>query len=180
MQLTSATAASRSSSPGTSLFVYGTLMSPRVLSVLIGRVPSLVQPAFVEAHRRHPVVDHIFPGTIPSSSSSSRVEGILLQELKPSEMQVLDWFEGEEYTRQPTQVQIPNNNNNNNNDADETTTTTMAVECLTYLWSNPLSQLDTTTEWSFANFQQKEDWYLTHTVRPCRRELDRLGIGVAR
>jgi len=143
-----------------SLFVYGTLMSPQVLRVLIGRLPELVHSATLEGYRRHPVKGQSFPGMIAGVGS---VQGMLLKELTVSEMNVLDWFEGEEYTRKDVNIQCG-------------TTLEMTQ---TYVWSNPLSDLDTLSEWSYEDFCDfRLDSYLSHTVKPCRIKLNELAIGV--
>jgi gamma-glutamylcyclotransferase (GGCT)/AIG2-like uncharacterized protein YtfP len=144
-----------------SVFVYGTLMAPEVLKVLIGRIPECSRSALLLNYRRHPVKDYVFPAVIPCESGTM-TEGILLHDLSKTEMKVLDCFEGEEYFR-----------------ADVTVTTsegeTMDSQC--YVWSKPQDQLDLTKDWDYYSFRNsKLNWYLASTVLPCRRELDRVGI----
>jgi gamma-glutamylcyclotransferase (GGCT)/AIG2-like uncharacterized protein YtfP len=148
--------------PGSSLFVYGTLMSPQVLRVLIGRLPEMIDPATMEGYARHPVKGQSFPGMIPSASSDTGVRGVLLKELTDAEMKVLDWFEGDEYSRRNVHAYCG-----------------AAMEpTQTYVWSNPISELDTAAEWSYEHFRDNlVDQYLLETVRPCRIQLDELNIG---
>lgn len=187
-----------------SCFVYGTLMSPEVLQTLLGRVPAMIQPAFLPNHTRHPVRDQVFPGVIPSSTSSTSsvstdhqsqdygnndefcsdggVKGILLRGLTQEEMKVLDWFEDEEYQRRNVLVRAPKQERNTTlADATSLSLPSGGLESIltqAYIWTNPTSELDVTRDWSFELFRKtKLLWYLQHTVRPCREELNRLGIG---
>jgi gamma-glutamylcyclotransferase (GGCT)/AIG2-like uncharacterized protein YtfP len=150
------------SSASSSLFVYGTLMSPQVLRVLIGRLPEMIDPATLKGYRRYPVKDQSYPGMV-SGSAEDYVTGIILHELTESDLQVLDWFEGDEYTRRSVQVQC-----------GPTILTTQ-----TYAWSNPVSDLDTRMDWSYETFcDSLLESYLLQTVQPCRIQLDKLNIGI--
>jgi len=144
----------------TSCFVYGTLMSEEVLSCLLGRIPSMLPRVVLKNHSRHPVRDRVYPGVIPSTSTSSSVEGVLLFDLSPLDMKLLDYFEEEgiDYKRTDVQVQIP----------DATSFETQA-----YIWCKHTSTLDLTKDWDYANFRQQHlDWYLSSTVKPCRIEAE--------
>ncbi|KAL7459497.1 hypothetical protein ACHAWC_011295, partial [Mediolabrus comicus] len=101
--------ASTASKTTSSCFVYGTLMSEEVLSCLLGRIPSMLPRVVLKNHSRHPVRDRVYPGVIPSTLTSSAVEGVLLFDLSPLEMKLLDYFEEEsiDYKRTDVQVQIP-------------------------------------------------------------------------
>lgn len=147
-------------------------MAPQVLKVLIGRVPDLLEPATLSNYSRHPVKGQVFPGMIPCRSrinndnsqmiSPSSTNGMLLQGLSEDELRVLDWFEGDEYVRREVKV----------------TCNGISYDTQCYVWSNPTSELDLTKEWDYTAFlETKLDWYLTSTVRPCRLQLDQLGIG---
>jgi gamma-glutamylcyclotransferase (GGCT)/AIG2-like uncharacterized protein YtfP len=143
-----------------SVFVYGTLMAPQVLKVLLSRVPDMLVPAVLPNYRRHPVKDNVFPGIIPCSRGSA-TKGLLLQGLSENELKILDWFEGDEYVRREVKVMcdlIPHE-----------------TQC--YIWSNPVTDLDHGREWDYDDFlETKLDWYLKSTVRPCRLQLDQLGM----
>ena len=143
-----------------SVFVYGTLMAPQVLKVLIGRVPEMLGPAILSNYRRHPVKEQVFPGMIPCSDGSSTA-GLLLQNLSEDEIKVLDWFEGDEYVRRDVKVWC-----------DVSTHNTMS-----YIWSNPVAELDLAHEWDYQDFlDNKLSWYLKTTVEPCRLQFDELEI----
>mmetsp|Transcript_49270 Transcript_49270/g.73480 ORF Transcript_49270/g.73480 Transcript_49270/m.73480 type:complete len:167 (+) Transcript_49270:74-574(+) len=146
-----------------SVFVYGTLCSPKVLEALIDRVPPEMMAAELKGYRRHPVVEQVFPGMIPAKTDGmALVNGVLLQDLSNKEMDVLDWFEGKEYERQPVEVYVPS------------LSATKPTE--TYIWANPIEELDRETgDWSLETFEKTFlDWYLQRTVRPYRMEYDQM------
>jgi hypothetical protein len=92
--------------------------------------------------------------------TSSAVEGVLLFDLSPLEMKLLDYFEEEsiDYKRTDVQVQIP----------DATSMETQA-----YIWCKNISTLDLTKDWDYEHFRrQRLDWYLSSTVKPCRVEIE--------
>ncbi|KAL7525650.1 hypothetical protein ACHAXR_001098 [Thalassiosira sp. AJA248-18] len=174
-------------------FVYGTLMSPEVLKVLLGRVPSMVPSAILHNHSRHPVRGQVFPGVIPTPASSSStvkgvvspttinaVEGVLLLDISPLEIKCLDWFEeeGVAYTRSNVQVSIPSLSNL----VDQTVSKNINIECSdqqtietnAYIWALGTSKLDLTCNWDYNAFLSEHlEWYLDTTVKPCRIEIEK-------
>ncbi|CAB9501483.1 AIG2-like protein [Seminavis robusta] len=145
-----------------SVFVYGSLLSPQVVEVLLGRIPkSIPAPCRLYGYSRHPVKDQVYPAIIPASSTStSLVDGMIWCDLSDREKSLLDWFEDDEYQRTSVVVETSKELHYYTTDA--------------YIWGNPLSELDLERDWSFENFcQQHLEWYLAHTVRPCREEWDR-------
>jgi gamma-glutamylcyclotransferase (GGCT)/AIG2-like uncharacterized protein YtfP len=76
----------------TSIFVYGTLTSPEVVRVLLGRELAAIRPAWLEGYTRHPVQNFVFPSMIPCVGKS--VEGCIYTDVSPLEQKVLDWYEG--------------------------------------------------------------------------------------
>lgn len=86
-----------------SLFVYGTLMSPSVLSRVIGRVPNMV-PAVLHEFHRYKIQNRAYPGIIETKGSI--VEGKLIESLEDEEISKLDEYEGVEYERVPVEVQL--------------------------------------------------------------------------
>lgn len=149
----------KASSPS-SLFVYGTLIAPEVMRTLLGRLPDH-EPARLIGFKRHPVRSRVYPGMIPNIHQATEpIQGILYRALTSSDMKRLDWFEGEEYTRQTVSANIEGN---------------QVVSTVTYVWTNPLDELDVTKDWSYETFRiQSLDWYLENTVKPCQEEVDRL------
>jgi gamma-glutamylcyclotransferase (GGCT)/AIG2-like uncharacterized protein YtfP len=161
------TAVSSSSPSSSSLFVYGTLMAPEVVHLLLDRNPPH-EPARLPGFVRHPVLSKVYPGmvaAIPQATDrTAAVQGMLYTHLTPGEMKRLDWYEGTAYTRIEVQVQTV--------EADDASSGTVATA---YVWSNPTAELDVSQDWCYQNFRdQNMKWYLDNTVQPCREELDRL------
>jgi len=184
---------------GGSIFVYGTLMSPEVMNTLLGptleKSQPVMQPAILCGYQRFPVKNHVFPGLIPAatttaaplttavpaetdciSTTTSIVQGIHVSNLSlPQQMDILDWFEGDEYTRVQTKVQLLNDKDNNN--ANDNDSGKNMVSCELYEWSNPVEELELERlEWDYDYFREQHlEWYLENTVRPCSQELKQRG-----
>ena len=196
----SSVAATAATTQASSCFVYGTLMSPDVLQVLLGRIPNLIPNAILPNHSRHPVIGRVYPGVIPTStprpssssassssslgastsSSSDTVKGLLIVDITPLEMKILDWFESDDYTRSIVQVLVqqsdgdidcptPNNHGGNENSSEQL----LLIETSTYLWSLGTESLDTSCDWDYSAFLRNHlGWFLEHTVEPCRRRIE--------
>eukprot|EP00980_Cylindrotheca_fusiformis_P002364 scaffold543_cov119-Cylindrotheca_fusiformis.AAC.31 len=150
------------------VFVYGTLCSPAVVETLLGRpFPTKFARARLDDHSRHPVKGQVFPATI--HNPQNHVEGYLLQNLTPKDLELLDWFESDEYDRQVVQVCVNPSAKDGSNEL---------VEALVYIWQPHLmEELELDAEWSFENFEKEHlDWYLKHTVRPCRQDMEERGM----
>ncbi|MCM3886952.1 gamma-glutamylcyclotransferase family protein [Frankia sp. R82] len=76
------------------LFVYGTLMFPAVLTVLLARVPRM-EPVAVSAWRAACLLQRPYPGLVPDPGA--RTCGQLLLGLDDAEVAILDAFEGPAY-----------------------------------------------------------------------------------
>ena len=87
------------------VFVYGTLMYPDVLKVLLNRVPTN-STAAIHGFRRYSIKGQVFPGVI-QSTPESQVQGVLLKGLTPEDMVVFDEFEGDEYRKVAVTPQLP-------------------------------------------------------------------------
>ena len=83
------------------LFVYGSLQSPSVLKVLLGRVPRR-RRAVLNNYARFRVPGRTYPGI--NEELGSFVDGNLLSDLTVSETELLDAFEGEEYLKRKVEV----------------------------------------------------------------------------
>mmetsp|Transcript_11192 Transcript_11192/g.31139 ORF Transcript_11192/g.31139 Transcript_11192/m.31139 type:complete len:138 (-) Transcript_11192:33-446(-) len=83
------------------VFVYGTLMSSMVFGALISRTPKCF-PGLLYGFRRHAIEGRPYPGITEDDNSS--VSGLLVTGLSGEELDVLDFFEDEEYERRKVQV----------------------------------------------------------------------------
>ena len=182
-------------SPTTSLFVYGTLMSPHVAETLLGRIPSPMEPATLWGYKRYAVKRQVYPAILSTKEFSRDnnqhqqhgrcsffVEGILMRGLTTSEMKRLDWFEDVDYQRRGVKIELsidsttPTLSSSQSARMDSDSAIMNEMQAQTYVWNNPTSELEIEQEWSFEKFcEQNLNWYLETTVRPCREELDRLG-----
>lgn len=157
------------------LFVYGTLMAPEVVNILLDRVPynqkcRLIQMATTPStvYRRHPVRSQVFPGMIlannntTTTTTSESIPGILYRGLTVTEMKRLDYFESTEYEKKPCTVVVTEKDN-------------QVEQAVTYIWTNPQSELVLEQEWSYEYFRDNHlQDYLNNTVIPCKMEMDRM------
>lgn len=145
---------------GPKLFVYGTLMAPKVVTMLIGRMPKH-QKARILGYKRHPVRGFVFPGVTQSALPSDAVEGLLLEDLSKGELKRFDWFEGTDYKR----ITVP----------VECVDSSATESAFLYLWDNPLDMLARNQQWDFEAFCQRDmESYLMYTVLPSKRMMDSL------
>jgi hypothetical protein len=106
------------------------------------------------------------------------VEGILLTGLTRKELEIFNWFEdeGELYTRCTKSVSISIRKDGDTDTGDEYEK--QVEDAYVYIWCNSNDMLHLEKQWDYHHFQQNEvDSYLENTVRPCRNEIDRIGIG---
>jgi hypothetical protein len=144
--------------------------------------------------RRHPVKSQVFPGLVlvrdvdnVASNTAvptvvhAPVHGILYYDLTHTEMQVLDWYEGvgdDEYTRTDCHVLVPEQQQQQQ---QQEAVVQVSVATQVYVWNTNKAEHDTQLhmdrDWSYEQFRDHSlEWFLEHTVRPCREELDRLGM----
>jgi gamma-glutamylcyclotransferase (GGCT)/AIG2-like uncharacterized protein YtfP len=84
------------------LFVYGTLMEPRIMTSVAGRAPAPI-PARLRGHARYAITGVSYPGMVPEPDGE--VSGILYRGLGPGELRRLDAFEGAFYCRRRVRVE---------------------------------------------------------------------------
>jgi gamma-glutamylcyclotransferase (GGCT)/AIG2-like uncharacterized protein YtfP len=180
-----------------SIFVYGTLTAPEVLHTLVGRLPPGT-PARLPGYTRHPVVGHVYPGIVPTTTRTlastvvsvrpeSVVPGILYSQLTASQLQILDWFEDRDYTRTDVVVKVVSRKEEECAPPADQPPPPLAVEVVdevvdvdvatqVYVWTNPVEELDLRGPWDYERFRREclAD-YLRQTVQPCRLEMERLG-----
>jgi len=182
-------------------FVYGTLMSNEVLQGLLGRVPTIISPAFLLGYHRFPVENQCFPGVVKSEDFSTLpdgkllddifvsvspeqlpiqcdnfpvVEGKLLVGLTTKEMEVLDWFEEVDimYKRITVRVAVK--------EGHLASITWSHVDATAYVWLLGDEQktqcvLNTSSKWCYNTFRDKNlKNYLLETVSKFRKDLDQL------
>jgi gamma-glutamylcyclotransferase (GGCT)/AIG2-like uncharacterized protein YtfP len=80
------------------LFVYGTLMFPEVLDVLLGRTPDMA-PAALDGWRAAALADRVYPGLVAANRPGVAAAGRVLLGLDDQERVVLDAFEESIYER---------------------------------------------------------------------------------
>lgn len=118
--------------------MYGTLMAEEVLKLLIRRVPPS-KPATLSGYSRHRVKGQVFPAIIPAKPQD-RVKGMVLMELTPSELHILDVYESEEYYRASVEPQLADGS---------------SIAADVYIWKEQYKHM-LDGEWSY------EDWRDAH------------------
>jgi hypothetical protein len=156
-------------------------MSQQVQQTLLGRVPNKISKAFLpKNYSRHPVKGQVYPGIIRTDESvpirsnltmaeleNQCVNGMILMDLDDNDMKIFDWFEDVEYERVIVPIYSIEGDDHKIN----------LVDANVYVWVAGKSHLDLTSSWNYEHFiSTKLDWYLQHTVIPCRREIDRIGL----
>mmetsp|Transcript_18157 Transcript_18157/g.43895 ORF Transcript_18157/g.43895 Transcript_18157/m.43895 type:complete len:329 (-) Transcript_18157:105-1091(-) len=133
-------------------------------------------------------------------SKSSAVNGLLLPSdlLSQKEMNILDYFESDESDRRRVQVVVgvlpPTHDGSGGGGDDEHSDHPPSdephprlkddllevVDAYAYVWRRSdltTSCLQVDQEWSFDEFQRRHlEWYLRQVVRPCRQEIEQLGM----
>jgi gamma-glutamylcyclotransferase (GGCT)/AIG2-like uncharacterized protein YtfP len=84
-----------------SVFVYGTLQYPSIVTLLLGRTPETTK-ALVKGYRRYGLHSFVFPAVI--EDPKGQVEGLLLSGLSEEDMAILDDYEGDEYCKHSVDV----------------------------------------------------------------------------
>lgn len=134
---------------GQACFVYGTLMFDEVLQALINRSPRK-SSAVIRGYRRYCIRDQVFPGTV--AATDSQVQGVVLFDISPQELEIFDEFEGEEYDKVSVQPEL-----------DEGAEAGLVGECSVYLWRHDLRGL-LYGEWDPEGFRER---YLQSYVAMC-------------
>ncbi|KAI9593704.1 hypothetical protein BDF19DRAFT_334751, partial [Syncephalis fuscata] len=130
-----------------SAFFYGSLMHPKVLTRVLSKNdlpgPDEGVPAVLMGYRRHPIMHAAYPACVPGRDKDT-VQGLFVQGLTEEHICLLDYFEGNEYTRERVLVVI-------GNEADGTATT---VEADTYIWCGNNDLLLTDRDWDWVYFKE--------------------------
>jgi gamma-glutamylcyclotransferase (GGCT)/AIG2-like uncharacterized protein YtfP len=127
------------------VFLYGTLMSNKLLSGLLTgeeRHVNLIEkrrcPATICGYSRHAIVDADYPALV-KSRSIDRVDGYLFYPRSMDDIKRLDDFESDSYCRDKVEVV----------DSDGRT-----IEAYAYVWCDGLEDLEE-ADWKFEEFERK-------------------------
>jgi gamma-glutamylcyclotransferase (GGCT)/AIG2-like uncharacterized protein YtfP len=86
------------------LFAYGTLRHPAVITYVLGREPER-EEVEVEGFVRYRIRNADYPGILPQRGS--RIDGTLFRDITPEEWERLDEYESDLYLRQTVTVLHP-------------------------------------------------------------------------
>jgi gamma-glutamylcyclotransferase (GGCT)/AIG2-like uncharacterized protein YtfP len=86
---------------GMNLFVYGSLLVPLVFERLTG-VSRQGIPALLEGYARYPLSGEVYPGLMEESGAATI--GLLVDDISPLVLDMLDQFEGADYERRSVEV----------------------------------------------------------------------------
>ncbi|KAK9824562.1 hypothetical protein WJX72_011320 [[Myrmecia] bisecta] len=81
--------------PNSTVFVYGTLLAHEILHILLKRVPDN-KPAVLHGYRRYRIKQRVYPALVKRRPGDS-VQGLVLFDLTPQEIEILDEYEDEDY-----------------------------------------------------------------------------------
>jgi len=87
------------SAPRLPLFVFGSLMDPDLLSVVLGGAPDHLdrEPARLAGYRRHRAEGEVFPVLVEDAAGRGWVDGLLLHGLTDGDLARILYYEGAEY-----------------------------------------------------------------------------------
>lgn len=129
------------------VFLYGTLMSSRVLAGLLTgdernfkTVEGMREKATLPCYSRHAVIDADYPAVVKGTAADF-VNGFLFHPENLHHLQLLDSFESDSYSREEVKVI---------DSRDE------EVEAYTYVWCDEMESLDD-VDWSLEEFEKK--WF---------------------
>ena len=160
-----------------SLFVYGPLMAEEAITALLGRVPPS-RPAKLFGYTRccqkgseeasgvcstHRSLVRLGYPAVAAAGKGYVVEGILLERLRPQEMQALDFYEDDNFKREVVKVVAASGFGGEEE-----------LESLAYIWPPAgVVTLDPTIPWSYTNFRtQHMKRFIESVVKPCRKAFE--------
>lgn len=137
------------------LFVYGTLLFPEIIEGLT-QTRFKSQSAVLENYKRCNVIGCDFPAVIRDEGSS--VEGKILFDVTNEALELLTFFEGDDFKKIDTQVQVDGN----------------IVDAFVYVWNSENGFLDE-TDWQIEAFEQESlQFYKEHVVPETIKEFKKL------
>ncbi|KAI0690172.1 hypothetical protein BC835DRAFT_1281517 [Cytidiella melzeri] len=176
-----------------SAFFYGTLLHPFILRRVIAHQGDSLEicPALLLEHTRHEIKYADYPGVIPYHKTRQLLEqngrspdlapdertvrGTLVKGLSTNDIELLDCFEGNEYSRENIAVHplgpfvsLPSTSPASSSEIvpadppsipvlDTISTTHPPVQAHTYIWVDSLAQLKPEV-WDFADFVRTNAW----------------------
>lgn len=85
------------SDAGAHVFTYGSLMIPRVMEAVTGRLFATA-PALLQGFARYALRGETYPGLVPETTAAT--DGVLWRHVDDDSLRLLDEFEGDWYERQ--------------------------------------------------------------------------------
>lgn len=134
-----------------SLFVYGTLMSEKVLKKVLPTTTTIKygNQAILDNYHRYKVKNESYPAIYPFQGKN--VRGKLLLNISDAELEYLDAYEGDEYTRRKVIVKILENQKEVPENEIE------GVYAYTFNDTEKSRLYDT---WSFSEYLEVEDEFM--------------------
>ena len=141
-----------------SLFVYGTLMSEKVLKKIFPNKTTIKygNKAILDKYQIFKVINESYPAIFPSSNK--RVIGKLLLNISDAEFEYLDEYEGDEYVRKKVHVHVNIiKEKSNNEEVEEVEVKTEEVYAYIFCDKEKDRLYDT---WSFSEYLEQEDEFI--------------------
>lgn len=137
------------------VFVYGTLLAPEIVNVLIERIPRSA-PAWLSDHRRFSLRGRTYPAAVPFPEA--KLLGKVLYDLTDEELAVLDAFEDIDYTKELVEpvLQVDEKQAGANLKS--------RLQAIVYVWAN-VKDDNLYGEWDCEEFREK---YLEEYVEMCK------------
>lgn len=127
------------------LFVYGTLLFPEIFEKLSEKKFETI-PAIIRGFIRKRIFGCDYPAIV--ESLNSEVKGLLVRNVDEKTMQLLTFYEGDEYEKRETEVWIENEK----------------INAFVFVWKNNLDDLEE-IDWDENEFRQKHlNTYLNKVI----------------
>lgn len=127
------------------IFVYGSLLFPELVTALTGN-SFIYSPAILYGFKRFRVKGCDFPAII--EETRSKTEGLLIENVDEKSMEILSFFEGDEYREEKVTIFISDKE----------------ITAITFIWGADKSLL-VNRDWDANEFKNKSlDYYLDKVV----------------
>ena len=128
------------------IFVYGTLLSPEIITKLTGKTFKTT-PAVLSGYKKYCVKDFDYPAVIQIDDSIT--SGMVLENVDDYSLYVISFYEGNEYEKLKVNINL--------NDESK--------EVLVFVWVKGQELLEN-KEWDFHHFQKNKLKYYIDVVIP--------------